>query len=153
MGLKKKVGWKERDTNEPFLTIRERMIAKKWTNLEKEQVQLLARNTRGLYGDAIFESAKHQLTTKQFQPAITHPTNTCDPLTGNWAEHSIDLTYLRSFIEDTKTTVQFSNSFYSYSKNRLLNTSKYFLNVCMKLFGKQNLFLSPVYTLEVEYKH
>lgn len=152
LGSKKKKGWKERDTHLPFLEIRKKMIEERFKNLEQDKILLLAKNTRGLFGEDILSYAKKQLENKTFKDNLIHATNTCDPYTGNWAEHIIDLKKLRKLIENDNTKVKFTNSFYSYSSNKVLNLPKYIINFIMKILGEQNLFLSPSYTLEIEYK-
>ena len=145
-------GWKERDSNLPFLEIRKNIISENVTNVSQEKISTLAKNTRGLFGADIIKHAKEQLNTNSFKDKNKHPTNTCDPLTGNWAEHIIDIYTLRKKIENKNTSVQFTNSFYSYSDNRILNIPKFIMNFLIRMFGKQNLFFSPSYTLEVSYK-
>jgi 2-polyprenyl-3-methyl-5-hydroxy-6-metoxy-1,4-benzoquinol methylase len=152
VGSKKQKGWKERDSNLPFLEIRKNMISETFSDVSPEKILILAKNTRGLFGEDILNFAENQLTTGVFKNIIEHPTNTCDPLTGNWAEHIIDIKSLRKMIENKNTLVKFTNSFYSYSDTKILNFPKYVINFLMKILGNQNLFLSPSYTLEIEYK-
>jgi 2-polyprenyl-3-methyl-5-hydroxy-6-metoxy-1,4-benzoquinol methylase len=151
VGSKKKKGWKERDSNLPFLELRQKMIAEKFTDIPQEKISILAKNTRGLFGEDIFKEVTHQLKTSHFSIKEKHPTNTCDPLTGNWAEHIIDIKSLKKRIQDKNTTVRFTNSFYSYSNNKVLNLPKKGINLLMKMLGEQSLFLSPSYTLEIQY--
>jgi len=153
IGSKIENGWKERDANKPFLEIRKEIIAQNFKNLTEEKILILAKNTRGLFGEDILNFCKKQLNFDQVKPAIKHPTNTCDPSTGNWAEHIIDLKELRKLIENENTFVKFSNSFYSYSNNKIVNIPKYLFNFLMRLFGSQSLFLSASYTLEIDYKN
>jgi 2-polyprenyl-3-methyl-5-hydroxy-6-metoxy-1,4-benzoquinol methylase len=145
-------GWKERDSNLPFLEIRKNIISKNITNVSQETIIRLAKNTKGLFGADILKHAKKQLNTINFKDKNKYTTNTCDPLTGNWAEHIININTLRKKIENKNTSVQFTNSSYSYSDNRILNIPKFIMNLLMRIFGKQNLFFSPSYTLEVTYK-
>jgi 2-polyprenyl-3-methyl-5-hydroxy-6-metoxy-1,4-benzoquinol methylase len=151
VGYKRQKGSKKRDSNLPFLQIRENIISEYFKDLDKNLIRTLAKNTRGLYGDDILKQAIQQLESNIFKNCNTHATNTCDPLTGNWAEHIIDINNLRSFIEKDKTKVKFTNSFYSYSHNTILNFPKYIINFLMKILGEESLFLSPSYTLEIEY--
>lgn len=153
MGSKKENGWKERDANKPFLEIRKEMIAQNFNDLTDEKILNLAKNTRGLFGDDILNYCKKYVNLDNVKPAINHPTNTCDPLTGNWAEHIIDLNELRKIIGNKNTVVTFSNSFYSYSNNKILNIPKQILNFLMRIFGSQSLFFSASYTLEIDYKN
>ncbi|WP_439130958.1 methyltransferase domain-containing protein [Polaribacter sp.] len=152
MGSKRKKGWKERDSNLPFLKIREKIISENFKNINTEKINLLAKNTRGLFGEDILQEVAYQLKTSDFRSIEKHPTNTCDPLTGNWAEHIIDLKPLKNSIKDINTTVKFTNSFYSYSNNKILNFPKKIINFGMQVLGKENLFLSPSYTLEIQFK-
>lgn len=152
VGSKKAIDWKERDAALPFLEIRKNMISTKFPKINNQELVLLAKNTRGLFGDDIIKSVEKQIRTKEYKQELSHPTNTCDPLTGNWAENSINLKWLKTRIQNRNTTVQYTNGNYSYSNNKILNLPKYSLNFFIKLFGKQSLFLSPNYTLEVVYK-
>lgn len=152
LGSKKKKGWKERDANLPFLEIRKRMIAEKYQDLDDAKILLLAKNTRGLYGEDILVYAQEQIEKGTFSNKLEHPTNTCDPYTGNWAEHCIDIKSLGKLIENDKTNVKFTNSFYSYSNKKVFNLPKSIINFTMKILGEQSLLLSPSYTLEIQYK-
>ena len=153
VGSTKNVDWKERDSILPFLEIRKNIISTKWPKIDDKKINILAKNTRGLFGEDIIKSVEKQINTKEYKQELSHPTNTCDPLTGNWAENSIDLKRLKNKIQNKKTNVQFTSGYYSYSNNKVLNLPKYTLNFFIKLFGKQSLFLSPNYTLEVVYKN
>ena len=152
LGVQKEKGWKERDSSLAFLEIRKKIISENISIQNKETITVLAQNTRGLFGNDILVYAKKQLAQNTFKDAVKHPTNTCDPITGNWAEHSIDIKNLAAIISSKKTKVQFTNSFYSYSNAYILNLPKALLNSTMKILGKQNLFLSPSYTLEIVYE-
>lgn len=152
VGSKKQKGWKERDAILPFFEIRKKIIAENFQNLEDQKIERLATITRGLFGQDILQYAQDALTTNTFKDSISHPTNTCDPFTGNWAEHCIEPNYLKNLIENSTTFVKFTNSFYTYSNNKMLNIPKIIFNFLMKILGKENLFFSPSYTLEVDYK-
>ena len=55
---------------------------------------------------------------------MKHPTNTCDPYTGNWNENLLDLVQLKEFCLSKGYKVGISNSTYSYSSNKVLNLPK-----------------------------
>ena len=151
-GSKRAASWKERDANRPFLAIRKEMIAHNFKDLSEDKILRLAQNTRGLFGEDIITACQKQIATGTYVAAIEHPTNTCDPYTGNWAEHCIDLKQLKKELSNSHTQVKFTNSFYSYSNHTFFNFPKYILNFLMKVFGRERLFLSPSYTLEIDYK-
>ncbi len=149
-GVKKTFGWKERDANGSFLTEREKIIRNEFPMLDDAVVKLLATKTRGLRKDDIEKFVKDYQITGKFGFQLKHPTNTCDPYSGNWVEHLIDLQELRQLIGRKNMRIELTNSFYAYSSNKILNVPKLLLNVLLRLFGKRCLFLSHTYTLEVQ---
>lgn len=151
-GSLKKNGWKERDSNTSFLEIRKQIITRNFPNLDKKKVAILSKQTRGLYKPDIIEKVKGFIDNDILEYHIKDKTNTCDPMTGNWAEHIIDLKSLKSNIIDINHEVRYTNSYYSYSKNKLFNIPKFVLNKMSSVLGDENLFFSPSYTLEVKVK-
>ncbi len=149
-GVKKTFGWKERDANGSFLAEREKIIRNEFPMLDEAVVKLLATKTRGLRKDDIEKFVKDYQISGKFGFQLKHPTNTCDPYSGNWVEHLIDLRELRQLIGRKNMSIELTNSFYAYSSNKILNVPKLLLNVLLRLFGKRCLFLSHTYTLEVQ---
>ena len=54
------------------------------------ELDLLARRTRGLRQLDIIERVEHYVRSGELPKELAHPTNTCDPFTGNWDEHLMD---------------------------------------------------------------
>lgn len=152
IGTKKIFGWKERDAYLPFLTIRENIIKEEFSEFSEIEIKSLAKQTRGLIKEDIIKFINTYLIDKSIENTNSFLTNTCDPYTGNWAEHIIDLNKMKQLLEDKNTIINFTNSYYSYSKNRFLNLPKFILNSFMKLLGRDNICFSPSYTLELDYK-
>ena len=152
IGSEKAEGWKERDTNNSFLAIRKQIIATNFPDIENSKLDFLAAQTRGLYKPDIIEKIKKYQKTGVLDYKMKHKTNTCDPITGNWAEHIIDLKALKKNIESDRFHIKFTNSFYSYSSNKLFNVPKYIINKLIGVLGEENLFFSPTYTLEIDIK-
>jgi hypothetical protein len=149
-GSEKIFGWKEIDLNSSFLEARREIIRSKHLGLENSEIESLALKTRGLRKDDILDAVDSYLKTGELGYCITHPTNTCDPYTGNWTENLIDLKKLKDFLKQTNFDVKITNSLYGYSGKSLLNTPKLLLNQLIKLAGPEHLMLSPTYTLEVQ---
>ncbi|MDJ0645739.1 MAG: hypothetical protein QNJ57_07085 [Flavobacteriaceae bacterium] len=149
-GVQRKEGWKEIDLSSSFLEERKKIITAKSGALKPDEIKHLAHRTRGLRKNDILKLVDEYTKGKEIKYKINHPTNTCDPYTGNWAEHLIDLNQLKSYLEGLKLKVTFTNSYYGYSKNKFLNAPKFILNIFMKIFGKHNLVFSPTYTLEAK---
>ncbi len=149
-GLSESKGWKEMDYSGSFIEARASIIRNSFNDLSEIEIEKLALNTRGLMQGDIIKNVKTYLKKGVLNYHFNHPTNTCDPYTGNWTENLIDIDQLKHKLE-TKYNVEvvFSNSSYSYSNNKFLNLPKYLLNMGMKLDGSKHLFLSPTYTLEI----
>ncbi len=149
-GLNKAKGWKKSDLNTSFLEARKNIIKDLFTQLEKSEIDDLSRKTRGLRKEDIEKQVSNYILTGVLDYQINHPTNTCDPYTGNWTENLLDLNKLKMVISKHNLKVEITNSFYSYSNNKILNIPKYLLNLMIRLLGSKNLLFSPTYTLEVK---
>ena len=148
----KKDGWKEIDLHTSFLNERKKIIAKHFSELSEAEINQLAKHTRGLKETDIQKEVENFIKYGTINYKITHPTNTCDPYTGNWTEKIIETKELCKFINNLGFSCFISNSFYPYSNRQILNAPKYLLNFLIRLFGKTNLFFSPGYTIELEWK-
>lgn len=149
-GLTKTKGWKEIDESTSFLALRKNIISSKFPELHGEVIELLSAKTRGLRKEDIEKVIKDYIETGKIVYRIDHPTNTCDPYTGNWTEHLIDLKHLKDTVIKNNLLFDISNSYYGYSKNKMLNFPKFLINQLIKILGKRHLFLSPTYTLEIQ---
>ncbi|MEP6467052.1 MAG: methyltransferase domain-containing protein [Parafilimonas sp.] len=151
-GFETKPGWKTSDTGNSFLEERKKIIKAKYTDISDEEINNLAAKSRGLIKDEIYLLVEAYLHTGVVTYAPHHPTNTCDPHTGNWAENLIDLTELKNIAGTNNFSVNITNTYYGYSKNKLLNIPKQLINTVIKFAGKKNLFFSPMYVLEISKK-
>lgn len=149
-GVEKGDNWKEMDLNSSFLIGRREIIRKRFPELTLEELNLLALRTRGLRKDGIEKLVSTYIETGKINYTIAHPTNTCDPYTGNWSEQLINLEELKLIARGEDLAVDITNSFYSYGDRKLLNVPKYILNKIIKLVGSNNLFFSPSYVLEIQ---
>lgn len=143
-------GWKPIDVYTSFLKEREKIITAYAKNISKEQIVLLSERTRGLRKEDILYVVDEYLKSGKIIFEMDHPTNTCDPYTGNWAERLIDLKKLKKLGESRNFVISFSNSKYGFSHNKWLTIPKVLLNLFINLVGSNNLFLSPTYTLQIE---
>lgn len=148
---KKDEGWKEIDLHTSFLNERKKIILRHF-KCSDAQANKLAVLTRGLKEDALRKEVSYFMKHGKMDCQITHPTNTCDPYTGNWTEQIIDTKSLCDFVRSLGFTCSVSNSFYPYSKKRILNLPKYLLNLTIRSTAKSNLYFSPFYTIEIEHK-
>ena len=152
-GFIETVGWKGTDLKTSFLESRKTIIKETDPKLNNSEIELLSKNTRGLRKDDIENVVVNFIKTGKINYQMKHPTNTCDPFTGNWTEHLIDLTHLKNLINDCNLSVEITNSYYAYSNNQIFNIPKFVLNILIKILGRKNLIFSPTYTLEVMKEH
>lgn len=140
-------GHKERDTLRAFVDLRRDMIREHAPELAAEQVELLARATRGLRKDDIEKCvAEYQATgTISYRP--DHPTNTCDPLTGNWSEHLIEPSWLEGVLRDAGFRARTLAGEYLIGGSLPKRATKHALNLTIRIFGRRALAIAPFYVL------
>ena len=76
-------GHKERDCLLAYSEVRREMIKEYAPSLDKIEVERIAINTRGLMWNDIIKGVHRYVASKESPKLIEHPTNTCDPYTGN----------------------------------------------------------------------
>jgi hypothetical protein len=141
----KKWGHKERDALESYFGIRKTIIADYEPQLTLQEVEKLAKSTRGLMKPDIEKCLDEYKQTKNISYKPKHPTNTCDPYTGNWAEHLMHSEYLENILRKEGFEVEILNGYWKYSNKaygRMLGNT---VNLLIKHLGKKGLFLSPYY--------
>lgn len=145
-GSTRQWGSKQRDTVLPFFEVRKQIIRENFTNLTNRQIEKFARQTRGFNREDIIDAVSLHLNTGEKIKALAHPTNTCDPNTGNWTEHLIDYGWLK------KTAIQTGFSrprilpgLYTWSDNKAARFVKKILNVFIRLLGDSGVWLAPIF--------
>jgi 2-polyprenyl-3-methyl-5-hydroxy-6-metoxy-1,4-benzoquinol methylase len=143
-------GHKDRDTLRAYLEVRRDLISAYAPALPLAQVEELARATRGLMKQDI-ENCVDEYRDKgliSYQPK--HPTNTCDPNTGNWCEHLMEFDWLENVVEDAGFSVSIFPGTYFMSGSWLKRTAKMLINAALRIFGKRLMFLAPYFVLIAE---
>jgi hypothetical protein len=144
------VGSKMRDTLRAHLEIRQEIIAAYAPELASEQVAELARSTRGLMRQEIEKAVDEFRRRGAITYRMDHPTNTCDPYTGNWCEHLMDLTWLAEVVRKAGFSVEIlSGLYYNYNSlpKRLVKQS---LNIMIQILGRRAMFVAPYYVVYAE---
>ena len=99
-------GHKQRDSTRAYLAIRRdivRSILKlRHASLSESETESLAKATRGLAKKDIAKAVQTYLRSGILpEPDRRFPGNTCDPVTGNWAEHLMDFEALLGTLRQT----------------------------------------------------
>jgi hypothetical protein len=113
-------------------------------------VDRLAKNTRGLIEDDIYKSVDEYIELDKVPQALQHPTNTCDPITGNWTEHLMNPYNLAVVLEKTGVKTKVLNGYYGHSERKRSRTKLSLgrvLNIAINILGKQGIRIAPFYTL------
>ena len=74
------------ESHESFLSIRKKIIQSVSGEMDEEEINVLAKRTRGMIERDIILSVENYLQRGNLPPEPKHPTNTCHPLTGSWTE-------------------------------------------------------------------
>jgi len=139
---------KSRDSSQSYLTIRKRLISESSPQLTEKEVVRLASATRGLNTGDIRRVVADYVETGHVSFPINHPTNTCDPLTGNWCEHLIDLGWLKSELEGIGYSVKIHPGIYHTYRTDIKSCIKRLLNSIIAIFDYQGLIVAPYYVVE-----
>jgi 2-polyprenyl-3-methyl-5-hydroxy-6-metoxy-1,4-benzoquinol methylase len=138
-------GHKEIDTLKSYLSVRKEIISKYNQSLERSEIDLLAQKTRGLIDRDIINCVDRYIKKGELPQDPTHPTNTCDPYTGNWAEHLIEPRYWQLSLNKLKLETTILGGYYSYHSFSVIALIKNILNYLISMFEQKNIALSSSY--------
>jgi hypothetical protein len=99
-GKKEYFGRKKRDALESYYTIRKSIIQRNAPDLSSYEVDEITARTRGMIELDLINVVNDYKISKKLPPKPEHPTNTCDPYTGNWEEHLMDIYQLKNQLEE-----------------------------------------------------
>lgn len=142
-----KAGRKPTDATRAIAELRRNIIGEYAPSLSPADVDKLAVLTRGLIVRDIQDKVDEYRKCEVFPPQPSHPTNTCDPYTGNWFEHLMNPETLASVLDSTGFNTSIKCGFYDRPKNLLRRWVKLILNILIRIMGKQGLFFAPFFAL------
>ncbi len=140
-------GRKERDSLKSYLSIRKDIIRDGAPELSDDDVDFLAERTRGLNERDVKSVLAEYLQHRRISYRPDHPTNTCDPLTGSWAERLLDMHLLESFLGKSVDEIHIYSGYYSYEPRWFLRVIKYSLNIVISILGRNAISLAPFFVL------
>ncbi len=141
-------GRKERDSTTSYLEMRKEIIAAKSEKLSGGEIENLARMTRGLMKSDIERCVDLHLKGENIRYNPDHPTNTCDPATGNWAEHLMDQKkLLRALLESGFDARIESGYYHGESGGGMKKAVSACLNKTISILGSGAVPLAPFFVL------
>lgn len=142
-------GHKASDSVLAYTSIRESILRENFDNFSDTEVHELVRVTRGKRKDDIIRIAQAYIDTKKLPAEINEPTDTCDPMNGNWAEHIMNPFDLNQDLGQFgfKDTFVIAG-YYGKPKKLIKKIAGYLFNLYIKLMPtKLGLKLSPYYAI------
>jgi len=147
----RKWGYKECDTIKSFLRIRRGIIDAYLPGLSQEVKEELARKTRGLMKHDIERCLDEYRIRGSIRYRPTHPTNTCDPYTGNWQEQLLEPEWFERILSDEGFSVRILSGYWQHSECAQKRFIKNMLNIVIKYLGRNGLILAPYYVVFADY--
>ena len=140
-------GMKPTDATRALFDVRKDIISKHSPDLKYWEVEELAKLTRGLVKNDIIE-AVDLYKTKGIKPkGLSHPTNTCDPYTGNWFEHLMPHDYLIEQMEKNNFVSAIVPGYYSTLSSPVKNIIKKSMNLFIRKSGKYGMIIAPFFAI------
>lgn len=141
-------GHKKRDSLKSYLSIRRDIIRDCSDGLlSNDEVEKLARMTRGMIDPLIRSTVFTYLESKELPPAIGHPTNTCDPKTGNWADRLVDPSELMAELSRMGFNVEMQAGRYGRPNGLVRQIVAGILDLVITLSRRPNLVLAPYFLI------
>lgn len=144
-------GHKERDCIKAYFTARREIILEYLSKFNKKlpeaEVDKLTKTTRGMIESDIKICVEKYLKSGQFPKEPNHPTNTCDPYTGNWAEHLMDPHHLKEILSLYGFDVKILSGYYGDNKNIIKKVICRSLNLAIYSSKSMGARIAPFITI------
>ena len=147
-----KWGHKKRDCLLAYSKERGKIIREYCPNLSQSVIERMVTNTRGLMRDDILKCLDRYIECKEFPELIEHPTNTCDPYTGNWAEHLFNPYHLRETLSFNGFDAKVLPRYWGNGRNFWENTIARILNCVIGISNPRvGLYVCPYIAIYAKY--
>ncbi len=144
-----KSGHKERDTLQSYIEIRKKILGEALTMpITEEALSTLARLTRGQNNEDIRKSAAVYEASRQWPTLPEHPTNTCDPLTGNWADRLLEPAKYLQLLNENGFTARLRCCYYGQPKSAAKRFVAGFLDIGIRSLGEGGVWLAPYFAIQ-----
>jgi 2-polyprenyl-3-methyl-5-hydroxy-6-metoxy-1,4-benzoquinol methylase len=144
-----KWGHKERDCLKSYLEVRKEIISDYIRDankkLSEKEIDKLAKKTRGKKTEDILECVEDYFKNGTYPPEPKHPTNTCDPYTGNRTEDLFNPYILKKILDNRGFKARIFSGYYGYYKNPIKQLAANSLNRIIGLLRTQGIRLAPFY--------
>lgn len=132
---------------ESFLSIRRKMIQDINSSFKDDELDYLAKATRGMDKNDIADTVKKYMETKIKPPMPKHATNTCDPETGYWYENFMNPYELKDEFIANGIPVQLKPGYYGFPNKLSRRIISLIFNLYIRIFGNSALFIAPYWSI------
>jgi hypothetical protein len=143
-------GHKERDDLRAYRSIRAEMIRGFAPGMSSSDVAALAVATRGLIKSDIELAVREFEQNGSISYRIDHPTNTCDPTTGNWTEHLMDLDWLVRTAAQAGFAARVDPGLYELNGPAVKRFAQTAANVVIRVLGRRGMVFAPYYVFALD---
>ena len=152
MAYHRKLEQRGRGTGSPsYLSIRDKLIRSHAPTLGDDCVRQLASRTRGQAKDDILRVVNRFLSDKALPPEPEHPTNTCDPESGDTCDRLLPAAQLAAPFERVGFHVRILSGFYAPDGRASLDRfARKSANLAIRMMGRHGLAISPFLTIHAQ---
>jgi 2-polyprenyl-3-methyl-5-hydroxy-6-metoxy-1,4-benzoquinol methylase len=144
-------GHKDRDSLRSYLDTRKDMVRNYAPELDCQAVEEIARATRGLIRQDIERCVEEHKINGAISYRSSHPTNTCDPNTGNWAERLMRPEWLQGILQEAGFSAEIMCGYWHYYRSPVKRAAASALNFGIRIMGKKALSLSPYFIIDAHH--
>jgi 2-polyprenyl-3-methyl-5-hydroxy-6-metoxy-1,4-benzoquinol methylase len=148
-----KKGRKPTDTTKALFDLRSEIIRERCSKLSSSEVRKISSLTRGLLLEDIKNVVDEYVSSGTLPRLTLHPTNTCDPFTGNWFEQLLDHKNLIEILKRRDFDAVVYPGFYGVTSQGVKGGVKRIINFLISLSWPKGLYLAPYYCLKAVYKN
>lgn len=136
------------------MALRREIIHQSFPQLDKNELELLAKNNRGFTKPVILQRVQRYLSSKTLALPLHHPTNTCDPISGVWVERLVPVSAYRKAAEEAGFNFEPIKGFYNthYSKP-VYNLLAGVMNKILALLPDNHVSASPFLAMKLSHKN
>lgn len=151
VGKEKTYGHKERDCNRAFYDVRKEIIEnylkRNGVSLADFEIKYISKNTRGKMEGDIYSIVEEYLKTGKIEYNNDHPTNTCDPYTGNWEEKLLDPYILKEYFKKSGFDANVLSGYYGTPRSNVKRLLAKIFNTLIYINQDVFIRIAPFYTI------
>lgn len=149
-GLDRPAEWghKDRDALRAYASIRRDIVQAAAPDLPDLVIDDLAQRSRGLMAGDIERLVVEPYLAGRPTYHPVHPSNTCDPLSGNWCEQLLDFDWIVAAAGRAGLTARVTAGRYAMAGTPQQDILRRFLNAGIATLGSQGIRLAPYYVVD-----